>query len=128
MTSLRSSFQRAASSAAGSCAAAAAAGTGAAAATVAAGGCAAARAAAGAPRLRGTHKSMPIAPRYCARVCRFMRATHEPAGGGGPRVRRRMRRPTHSVGADSAYTPNIDSSIVGGSMAISTKNSGTSTM
>ena len=53
---------------------------------------------------------------------------HQPGPGpgtGGPRNRRRRRRPTHNTGADSAYVPNIASSIAGGSSEISTKNKGT---
>ncbi len=51
---------------------------------------------------------------------------HSQPSWGGPRNRRRRRRPTHSRGADAAYTPKMDSSIVGGSNATRMMNTGTS--
>ncbi len=46
-------------------------------------------------------------------------------GAGEPRTERLIRRPSHRMGAESAYVAKMESSIVGGSSATSTKNSGT---
>ena len=79
-------------------------------------------------RRRRQVASLPGLDAQGAQVFEPSRAIHQDIPAGAPRTARRMRRPTHSTGADNAYVMKIENSIVGGSMAISTKNTGTITM